>query len=103
MKNEFIGKVESTLIEPLGSRVLIKLYKKSERTDGGLYIPESGRKDQMKRAMVVAVGDDLDILINVGDVVIFAEFSGQLIVDDNGEEFLLLSCDDILARLKSKY
>jgi len=82
-------------VRPLGDRVLIKLVEEQERTQSGIYIPDTA-KDKPQTGEVVAVGDGEDIKVKAGQRVLFAKFAGTEIKIDNVEH-LILSGDDILA------
>ncbi len=82
-------------VQPLGDRVLIKLVSEQERTQSGIYIPDTA-KDKPQTGLVVAVGDSEDIKVSNGQKVLFAKFAGTEIKIGN-EEHLILSSDDILA------
>jgi chaperonin GroES len=47
---------------------------------------------------VIAVGDDEEVKLKVGDKVLFAKYSGTEFKLD-GTEYLLMECSDVLARL----
>ena len=69
--------------QPLDDRILVEKLEESDRTPGGLFIPDSAKERPMK-GRVVAVGRGhlskkgrlrpLDV--KVGDVVLFAKWSG---------------------------
>ncbi|PSR34527.1 MAG: co-chaperone GroES [Sulfobacillus benefaciens] len=82
-------------VQPLGDRVLVKLVSEQERTQSGIYIPDTA-KDKPQTGLVVAVGDSEDIKVSNGQKVLFAKFAGTEIKIGN-EEHLILSSDDILA------
>lgn len=82
-------------VRPLGDRVLIKLVEEQERTQSGIYIPDTA-KDKPQTGLVIAVGDGEDVKVKNGDKVLFAKFAGTEIKIGN-EEHLILSSDDILA------
>ena len=91
-------------IKPLGERVLIKLLESEEMTQGGIYIPDTA-KEKPQEGEVVAVGpgrtlDDgkkAPMEVKVGDIVLFAKYSGTEFKRD-GVEYMLLNADrDILA------
>jgi len=94
-------------LEPLADRVVLKrLETTEEKTSGGILLPDSA-KEKPQEAEVVAVGPGkLDengkrILMNVavGDLVIISKWGGtELKVD--GEEFVIVGEDDILAKVK---
>ncbi|MGC8856459.1 MAG: co-chaperone GroES [Anaerolineae bacterium] len=84
-------------IEPLGSRVLIRPLEQEARTASGLLLPETA-KEKPQTGEVVAIGDDEDIKLKVGDKVLFAKYSGTEFKMD-GVEYLLMDANDVLARL----
>ncbi len=82
-------------VQPLGDRVLIKLISEQERTQSGIYIPDTA-KDKPQTGLVIAVGESEDVKVKNGQKVLFAKFAGTEIKIGN-EEHLILSSDDILA------
>ncbi|MCY0885406.1 MAG: co-chaperone GroES, partial [Firmicutes bacterium] len=62
-------------VRPLGDRVLVKLVQEQERTQSGIYIPDTA-KDKPQTGLVVAVGDSEDIKVKEGQKVLFAKFAG---------------------------
>ncbi|MDA8192969.1 MAG: co-chaperone GroES [Thermaerobacter sp.] len=82
-------------VQPLGDRVLVKLVEEQERTQSGIYIPDTA-KDKPQTGEVVAVGDGEDVKVKVGQRVLFAKFAGTEIKIGNVEH-LILSADDVLA------
>ena len=56
-------------IKPLGARVVIQPVEEENRTEGGLYIPDTA-KEKPQTGIVVAIGDDTEdvkISVKVGD------------------------------------
>jgi chaperonin GroES len=82
-------------VKPLGNRILVKLIEQHERTQGGIYIPDTA-KDKPQTGEVVAVGDGEEIKVSVGQKVLFAKFAGTEVKID-GVDHLLLPTDDVLA------
>ncbi len=82
-------------VKPLGDRVLVKLVEEQERTQSGIYIPDTA-KDKPQTGLIVAVGDGEEIKVKEGQRVLFAKFAGTEIKIGT-EEHLILSTDDILA------
>lgn len=82
-------------VRPLGDRVLIKLVEEQQRTQGGIYIPDTA-KDKPQTGLVVATGDSEDVKVKSGQKVLFAKFAGTEIKIEN-EEHLILASEDILA------
>ncbi|MFO8008736.1 MAG: co-chaperone GroES [Candidatus Brocadiia bacterium] len=90
-------------IKPLGDRVLIKRLEAEDKTAGGIVLPDTA-KERPKQGRVVALGDgrQLDsgevapLQLSEGDTVLFGSFAGTEVTVD-GEEYLLMSEDDVLA------
>ena len=93
-------------IVPLYDKVVVKRVEAEEKTKGGIVLPETA-KEKPKEGIVVEVGDGrlLDngerakFQVQKGDRVIFSSYAGTEIKID-GEEFLIMSEDDILAVIK---
>jgi chaperonin GroES len=95
-------------IRPLQDRVLVQRTEEEARTPGGLIIPDTA-KEKPQEGVVIAAGkgkprDDggltpLDVA--VGDRVLFGKYAGSDVRLD-GEDYVILREDDILAVLDSK-
>ena len=86
-------------IQPLGSRVLVMLLvEESARSKSGLYVPETA-SESPQAGHVVAVGDDDDIKVEIGQKILFPKNTGTAIKLDNIEH-LILDADEILAIVK---
>ena len=88
--------------KPLGQRVLVKTVEEEAKTASGIIIPDNAKEKPLE-AKVIAISkelqDDENCEIEEGDTVVFAKYSGSEITLD-GEEYLVLNCDDILGILK---
>lgn len=89
-------------IKPLFDRVLVKECEPEEKTTGGLYIPTSAQEKPCK-AKVLAVGEGLledgkivPMKVAVGDIILFAKYSGSEFKIE-GQEYIVLKQTDILA------
>ncbi|OWZ84751.1 co-chaperone GroES [Natranaerobius trueperi] len=90
-------------LKPLGDRVVIKVLEQEEKTQSGIVLPEKA-KEKPQEGEVVAVGsgkvlDDgskIDLEVKKGDKVVYSKFAGNE-VEVNGEEYLIMRQDDILA------
>ncbi len=90
-------------IKPLGDRVLVKAVEELEQVKGGIVIPDSA-KEKPQEAKVIALGtgkvDDngkkVAFDVKVGDIVLTSKYGGTEVKVD-GEEYKILSADDILA------
>jgi chaperonin GroES len=89
----------SELVQPLGSRVLVRVTAQESVTPSGLYVPESA-KEKPQRGEVVAVGDDTELIkVAVGDRVLFPKYTGtEIRVDDT--DHLILEATDLLSILR---
>ncbi len=77
--------------EPLKDRLLVKREEQSNQTASGLYIPDSAKEKPLE-GTVIAVGPEAkEDGINVGDTVVFANFSGLEIIIESEENLILLS------------
>lgn len=79
---------------PLGERALVRMVEREQKTESGIVLPDTA-KETPQTAEVVAVGDDDDLEVNKGDVVIFAKYAGTEIKLD-GEDYTILDAEDIL-------
>lgn len=85
-------------LEPLGNRVLIRPLEQESKTASGLLLPETA-KEKPQTGEVVAIGDDEEIKLKVGDKVLFAKYSGTEF-KLGGVEYLLFDANDVLGRFK---
>ncbi len=83
-------------IQPINGYVLIKLAKTEEKTEGGIFIPDTAR-EKPKDGEVVGIATGASDEINIGDRVIYKEFSGTEVANE-GEEYLLVPASDIFAK-----
>ena len=89
--------------KPLGEKILVKRFEADEKTAGGILLPDAA-KEKPKEGKIIALGDGklLDsgkrakFQVKKGDKVVFTSYAGTEI-DIDGEEYLLMSEDDILA------
>jgi chaperonin GroES len=90
-------------LKPLNDRVLVKRLEGEEVTKGGIIIPDSAKEKPMK-GQVVAVGPGKigdegkreKMAVSKGDKILFNKYAGTELKID-GEEFLVMREDDILA------
>ena len=88
-------------IKPLGDRVVIKRVEAEEKTSSGLILAGSA-KEQPQMAEVVAVGpgtEDVTMEVEVGDMVIMAQYAGTNVKYD-GEEYTILAQKDFLVKVE---
>ena len=89
-------------VKPLGDRVVIKSIEEVKTTASGIVLPGSA-KEKPQMAEVVAVGPggnvegkDIEMLVTVGDKVIYSKYAGTEVKMD-GEELIIVRQQDILA------
>ncbi len=86
-------------VQPLGSRVLVRILPEESVTKSGLYLPDTA-KEKPQRGEVVAVGDDTEaIKVAVGDRVLFPKYTGTELRLD-GADYLLIDAAELLAILR---
>jgi len=91
----------SQVVQPLGSRVLVRLIADESVTSSGLYVPDTA-KEKPQKGEVVAVGDDSDaIKVAVGDLVLFPKYTGTEIKIES-REHLIIDSGDLLAILRNE-
>ena len=79
-------------IRPLADRVLIKPAAAEEKTLGGIIIPDSAKEKPLK-GEIVAVGNgtkDEEMVVKVGDNVLYGKYVGTEIELDGEKYFCLL-------------
>jgi chaperonin GroES len=90
-------------VRPLGDKIIIKRAEAQDKTEAGIYLPESA-KDKPKEGKVIALGNGLlnketgeymPFTVKKGDRVLFNSYAGtEIKIED--EEFLIMTEDDIL-------
>lgn len=95
-------------IRPLGDKVLLEVLPAEEMSKAGIIIPDTA-KDQSQQAKVIAVGPGkLDkngqrqpIDLQPGNTVLIAKYGGDEF-KHSGEEYKIVSIDDVLAVIEEK-
>ena len=90
-------------IKPLGDKVLVKPNTSTEKTAGGIVLPDTA-KERPQEGEVVAVGpgrvtengEKVKVNVSVGDTVIYSKYGGTEIKVD-GTEYLILDESSLLA------
>jgi len=90
---------------PLGDRVVLKQEVAEETTKSGIVLTGQ-TKEKPQQAEVIAVGPggvvdgkEVTMLVSVGDKVIYSKYAGTE-VELDGEEYLVVKQNDILAVIK---
>ena len=90
-------------IKPVGSHVIVQRSSPSEKSAGGIVLPEKA-KDKPKEGKVIAVGNGKMLedgkrqvmQLKAGDRVLFSTYSGNE-VKVGGEEYLVIEDTEVLA------
>ena len=90
-------------LKPMGDRVVVKPKGREETTKSGIVLPDTAsEKPQQGEVIAVGPGRVLDngnraeLDVKVGDLVLFAKYSGTEFKLDN-DDLLVLSERDVLA------
>jgi len=90
-------------LRPLGDRVVVEPLEQEERTESGLFIPETA-KEKPQRGKIIAIGDGrrddegnrVPMDVKVGETILFAKYGGTEVKLDS-QKLLILKESDILA------
>ena len=95
-------------LQPLDDRIVVRPSESEETTASGLVIPDTA-KEKPQQGEVLAVGPGrrtentgelVPLDVAVGDKVVYSKYGGTEITHD-GEELLILSSRDVLAKVLS--
>ncbi len=91
-------------IQPLGDRLVIKRVEASDKSAGGIILPDSAKqKPQKGKVQAVGPGRLLGdgkrqaLQVKIGDIVLFTNWAGDEFKESHGENILLLRESDVLA------
>lgn len=84
----------STALKPLAANLVAVREEAENKTAAGLYLPDAA-KEKPVMAKVVAVGKEVKE-VKVGDRIVYKEYAPTEL-KTNGEEFLILKEEDVLA------
>ncbi len=95
----------SITMKPLGSRIVVEPIEQEEISAGGIVLPETA-KEKPQKGTVLAIGpgdrnekgERVPMDVAVGNIVLFAKYSGTEIKYE-GKKLLILRESDILAIL----
>ncbi len=94
----------ATKVKPLGDKILVKRDEVGDKTESGIYLPESA-KDKPKSGTVQAVGtgavntetgERIPLSVRKGDKVLFSSYAGTEVKLDK-DTLLIMAESDILA------
>tara|TARA_B100000427_G_scaffold323968_1_gene328260 strand:- start:258 stop:545 length:288 start_codon:yes stop_codon:yes gene_type:complete len=91
--------------KPLHDRILIKRLEESEKTKGGIIIPDTA-KEKPSEGEILAVGPGIlnkdgnrNVLdVKVGDKILFSKYSGDEVKID-GQDLIIIKEEDVIGIL----
>ena len=97
------------MLRPLEDHVVVEPVVQEEKTESGIYLPDTAHKDKPQTGKVVAVGPGrlldngsrIASEVKVGETVVFAKYSGSE-VELDGKDYIILRDSDILAVVEDK-
>jgi chaperonin GroES len=94
-------------VRPLHDRLIVQRIDEGEQKVGGIIIPDTA-KEKPQQGKVIAVGlgkreklERVPLDVKAGETILFGKYSGQDIKLD-GQEYLIMREDEVLAVLDSK-
>ena len=93
--------------QPLGDRIIIKPLDPESKSKGGILLPDTV-KEKPQEGKVVAVGKGKVLEngtvqkpeVKEGDVVLYGKYSGTEVTTKDGQEYLIVREEDVLAIIK---
>jgi chaperonin GroES len=90
-------------VVPLNEKILVKRLEAESKTAGGIVLPDSA-KEKPRQGTILKVGEGKRLengsrapfQVKVNDRVLFSSYAGNE-VEVGGEEYLIMTEDDILA------
>jgi len=91
-------------VQPLGDRIVVRRQEASEKTAGGILLPDAA-KDKPQKGKVLAVGAGRQlkdgsrqgVQVKVGEHVLFTAWAGEEYKDGPKDTILIMREEDILA------
>ena len=95
-------------LRPLHDRIIVQRLEEGEQQIGGIIIPDTA-KEKPQQGKVIAAGNGkandegkrVPLDVKAGDLILFGKYSGQEIKLD-GEEYLIMKEDEVLAVIEGK-
>ena len=94
-------------VKPLGDRIVVRRATASEKSAGGIILPDTAR-NKPQRGEVLAVGPGRllkdgsrrPLQVKPGDSILFTSWAGDEFKEHRGDEILLMHEEDVLAVLE---
>jgi chaperonin GroES len=95
-------------LRPLGDRLVVEPVEQAEQTASGIFLPETAKEKPQEGKVIAAgpgarkeSGERIPMDVQVGDIVLYAKYSGTNIKLE-GKEYLILKETDVLAIVNGK-
>ena len=93
-------------LKPLEDRIVVKRYESEEKSEGGIFLPDT-TKEKPQKGKVVAVGEGKilesgersTMSLKKGDKILFGKYSGTEI-SVGKEEYIIMRESEVLAKIK---
>ena len=94
-------------LQPLGDRIVVKQLEAEEKTKGGLVLPDTA-KEKPQEGKIISVGSGRlledgsvkKLEVKPGNRILYGKYAGTE-VRVNGEDYLILKEEDVLAVVES--
>jgi chaperonin GroES len=91
-------------LKPLGDRLVVRRFEASDKTAGGIILPDNA-KDKPQKGKVLAAGPGKllkggsrrSMQVKEGDTIIFANWAGDEFKERGGDAILVMREEDVLA------
>ncbi len=87
-------------IKPLKDKVAVKFVEEEEKTKSGIVLPDTAKGEKPQQGEVIAVGNDVEDAVKVGETVVFDKYAGNTVSVD-GTDYMIVKLDDILAVIEN--
>ena len=94
-------------LQPVHDKIVVKVKNEAEekRTESGLILPDTANQGGLLEAEVVAAsggvysstGDVIPVVVKTGNNVLISKHHGGQEYTENGQEYLILSQNDVFA------
>ena len=88
------------MLRPLEDHVVVEPVVQEEKTESGIYLPDTAHKDKPQTGKVVAVGTGR--LLDNGTRIASEVKVGETVVELDGKDYIILRDSDILAVVEDK-
>jgi len=94
-------------IKPLSNNILIQPDEVEEKTESGIFIPETAKKERPEQGIIIAIGcgkknrdgEVIPMDIKKGDKVLFTKY-GPNEIEVKNKKYIIAKEEDILAIIK---